>query len=868
MRNTNVNNMHLAQARGAASGPPLLGIFSRHRHPLQGFRAFMKMIRDACRNRIAVKSVTRLEMEISSCQKETTSIKYARLVSVKKHFSAISRAHSLRFGHPLTKRTASASRLKRLVKFITALLREGPKILSAFSHEARSHSLLLNTNTSSARKEFLASTVGRSVWWKVSNELLNTSVQKVRSIWQTKASLNRKEQHFRRLKEYITNVLPVTKLTDAELSRWPLPNDHAVLEKSRRQGGNAAHLMEMANQDRIIDFDEIHALLDPDPTLSQVVKGEVGVMDVLPPHIFQHLTGEPEVLVPVGEDIRLRYTGSRDPTPLRPMPLVEKGGKVRVVTLHPADEIHCARRLTNLWLSRLEKFAVTRQMLKNIPVELEPESRRGQKAQIYSADLSSATDYFDHELATHVGITLCEALGQDDLDVETVKRLFGPHFVRPLLPEGKEGDGMWPKLSGDNLEIPTTRGIHMGLGPTWVILSLVNSYAAWYAGAGRKTYSVCGDDLVGYWSRSVANKYEACLEDLGLVVNKSKSFFGRRGVFCERIVELVDDGRVAHAKDVGHLSAITAAKLVAGQSSNRFSVAAALKDNTIQRDLSNQVRQHLIPRGTGPGRVEHGGNGFGTLTTGGLALLIQEGKPNLSITEDISAAAVIKKLKHEATPGHERITDPILLSDAIVYAKAASQQVRYLKTLPTVTRPIDDKTWTKRNQRRKRMDSMSLSQVADLAQKSALSAKDKKIVNHIMSKHCRLKSKCKMRRLSAILSRPPAERLIARSRLIELLKEDLQIDWSKYVREREVTTHHATPPPEGGNASHAHNAVAIAGEESSSSGPLSGWHTSPGMLDSETSSDEKPEETYDAEKMSRLFVLPKPTSDHSERKAL
>jgi len=618
------------------------------------------------------------------------------------------------------------------VKFITALLREGPKILSAFSHEARSHSLLLNTNWKSARNEFLASTVGRSVWWKVSDELLDTSVQKVKSIWMTKAVLKRREEHFRGLKEYITNVLPTSKFSDEELARWPLPNDHSVLEKSRRQGGNASHLMEVANWDRAIDFDALHALMDAPVEMTDVVSGDwMGVNDVLPPHMFQHLTQPTEVVVPDGDTVRERYVYCRDPTPLRPLPLVEKGGKVRVVTLHPGDEIHCARRLTSLWLSRLKNFAVTRQMMKNLPVVLEPECRRGQKPQIYSADLSSATDYFDHDLAIHVGITLCEALGQGEEDKESIHRLFGPHTVLPqkggTFAEASEDataeSGTGTNRSGDDREMPTTRGIHMGLGPTWVILSLVNSYAAWYADAGRKTYSVCGDDLVGYWSKSVTKKYEACLEDLGLVVNKSKSFFGRRGVFCERIVELAADEQTAHVTDVGHLSAITAAKLVAGQSSNRFSVAANLKNNQVQTDLSDQVRQHLIPRGTGPGRVEHGGNGFGHLTIGGLALCVTEGKPSLSITEDKISTTIIKKLKHEATPGHERILDPILLSDAIIHVKAASQQVRYLKTEPTVTRPISNKEWGQRNHRRKRMDSMTLVQVAELAQKSALSAR-------------------------------------------------------------------------------------------------------------------------------------------------
>jgi hypothetical protein len=326
----------------------------------------------------------------------------------------------------------------------------------------------------------------------------------------------------------------------------------------------------------------------------------------------------------------------------------------------------------------------------------------------------------------------------------------------------------------------------MGLGPTWIILSLVNSYAAWSAGAKRETYAVCGDDLVGYWSRPIATRYETCLEELGLVVNKTKSFFGKRGVFCERIVEQVN-GK-AEAQDVGHLSAITAAKLIARQSENCFSVAENLRKNTFLPEVSDQVRRHLIPRGTGPGRVEHGGSGFGQLSMGGLALLVKKGKVNHTISEDKNTVVLLKELREASKAGHEKVEDPIKLSDALIAVKAASQTSCYLRNEKILTRPITRKEWVSRDRQRRKLDGLSLESLAKLVQNSSLSSKDKKAVRHILSKSCHLKSKKKVARLTNILSRPTAERLVPRAAVAALITKHLKMDWSEYLRQRSSDT--------------------------------------------------------------------------------
>jgi len=335
-------------------------------------------------------------------------------------------------------------------------------------------------------------------------------------------------------------------------------------------------------------------------------------------------------------------------------------------------------------------------------------------------------------------------------------------------------------------QTPTTRGIHMGLGPTWVILSLINSYSAWKAGAGRTSYSVCGDDLIGFWARPIADRYEATLEELGLVVNKTKSFFGRRGVFCERIVEQDSRGTRADAHDVGHLSAITAAKLIARQTDNQFAVAANLKDNTVQKDLSDQVRKYLIPSKTGPGRVEHGGNGFGRLSRGKMALLVKEGAPNLAVSRDESTSALLKELKATAVQGHVKREDPMTMSDAVIAIKSASQTCHYLRNEKLETLPISKRSWIQRDRRSKSLDKITDDHFRELIRNSQLNSKNKKCALHILSKNCHLKSIDKHRRLESILSRSVSEQLVERSSVINLIQKHLSIDWSEYVKKKKV----------------------------------------------------------------------------------
>jgi len=198
-------------------------------------------------------------------------------------------------------------------------------------------------------------------------------------------------------------------------------------------------------------------------------------------------------------------------------------------------------------------------MLKGRTITLSRSKGKGnpRKALLYSADLSAATDYIPHELGRRLGKWLNSKVFTDSENRsrwdDAVELLLGPHSV--VNGQGSFG-GIFepavrraePKFSNtldsyrDALEssklLETSRGLHMGLGPSWVILSLINLAAAWIAAPEhRNSAAVCGDDLIALWTPEEVQKYESTLTALGLVVNRSKSFYGPRGVFCEQIVE-------------------------------------------------------------------------------------------------------------------------------------------------------------------------------------------------------------------------------------------------------------------------------------------------------------------------------------------
>jgi hypothetical protein len=318
-----------------------------------------------------------------------------------------------------------------------------------------------------------------------------------------------------------------------------------------------------------------------------------------------------------------------------------------------------------------------------------------------------------------------------------------------------------------------------------VILSLLNGFAAWNAGALKEEYHVCGDDLVACWKRQTIHRYESNLEMLGLVVNKAKAFVGRRGVFCEMIVKPVTKG-LWRAYNVGHLSEITGAKVRNHFTKNAFAVADHLRDVTILKPICDRVRRRLIPRTRAPGRVRNGGNGFGSLTNAGL-LRVLRGKPNLTIVPKSNEKLLL--LRHKV-----RTPQDVTLEDAIILYGAANQLNRNLVGKEAPTRPINKKEFRKLSIKDDRP--LPQSQLVKGVLDSSLSRKNKKVAMHLLKTSAEPLSLKARRRLENIVSRPPREEFVSRLDLETLIRAEFNLEFGKRIawslfKERPK----ATPPP-------------------------------------------------------------------------
>jgi hypothetical protein len=203
--------------------------------------------------------------------------------------------------------------------------------------------------------------------------------------------------------------------------------------------------------------------------------------------------------------------------------------------------------------------------------------------------------------------------------------------------DDEEDPYLWTDVAGSFES--TKRGIHMGLGPSWIVLSLLNIAAGMYASDDIGSFRVCGDDLIAIWTPTEVDKYEWFLTQLGMRINTSKSFYGEQGVFCELLICRTGE-RTAESRDCGHIAEAAGSKEKAQKSHHPLEVAHALRSyKCTSRPLLNLAR--VTRRRIGSrysklsGPLNTGGNGFGSpvrqvlfvLTHGAVSFCQQKPKP-------------------------------------------------------------------------------------------------------------------------------------------------------------------------------------------------------------------------------------------------
>lgn len=289
---------------------------------------------------------------------------------------------------------------------------------------------------------------------------------------------------------------------------------------------------------------------------------------------------------------------------VKAIPLPERGGKVRVASLHNATSVHTARILVSQWLPVLKRMKVSKAKLTNKEVSLST-TREG--TSLFSADMSAATDWITHDAAQTFWRGMCRISNSSKRVEDLGLTLLGPQ-----------------KLNGEE----TRRGVHMGLGLSWCILSLMNDWAAWAAGAQSSDHAVCGDDLIGLWTPETRDLYQENLGELGIKMNKEKSFVGRYGVFCEDIIVLSEDGM--HARSHSEISISQASGCRSSQRAdfnNDLSILEYLNrvSNAKLTRFAKQTCNRLRVWKTPPGPLHVGGSGTGTPSKDLLAGFVLEG---------------------------------------------------------------------------------------------------------------------------------------------------------------------------------------------------------------------------------------------------
>jgi hypothetical protein len=260
-------------------------------------------------------------------------------------------------------------------------------------------------------------------------------------------------------------------------------------------------------------------------------------------------------------------------TPVQPGSSPEMKNKIRVFSLHPADEVQVARGLTGRWLRRLKRVGIVRDSLKGDIIQLRTVLGATEEDEplLKSTDLAAATDWLQHNVAQHTWQVMNEVVEDPSADLQAGHHILGPHRLH--LP-GHAAHGQI-----------TRRGVHMGLGLGWPVLCILNGWAAWRAQCKRHSTAVCGDDAVILEVPRKLVEAGAWLEAARLRINHSKEFVGEAGVFCEDLIKISDrtvgeDGQAiftAGSVQLLRIAEATGAKNLAGFTQDRAGTAEGLR---------------------------------------------------------------------------------------------------------------------------------------------------------------------------------------------------------------------------------------------------------------------------------------------------
>jgi hypothetical protein len=326
---------------------------------------------------------------------------------------------------------------------------------------------------------------------------------------------------------------------------YPLPSGNACIGSTTKEGGTARALnswMKQVRMEKMFFFDDPDIRLrppspprdpknpwaEPEERLKKTLEAnitwstkarieKVGFVDFI-----DDLTSDPDV-EEIAKECLKHCAELPHPPRIKVGSVVELGGKIRGISLHPPQVTHAARCLGNRMIASVKRKSTVREPLLNKPFTLTGKAG----ARLVSADLSKATDYFQHEMSWAIVLGCAHGQGWSEVEIDAAEKIYGPQ-----------------ELENGNV---TRVGTHMGLAGTWAILNVANAFAAWKASTDSRSHKQCGDDLIGLFTPEQEQVYRDVLtNDLKLKYNMRKSYVGNAGRFCENHVRITlhDDQQV------------------------------------------------------------------------------------------------------------------------------------------------------------------------------------------------------------------------------------------------------------------------------------------------------------------------------------
>jgi len=205
---------------------------------------------------------------------------------------------------------------------------------------------------------------------------------------------------------------------------------------------------------------------------------------------------------------------------------IQEDGKIRCPTKHSSETVWVARTLNQSILPIVKTIGVTRDTLAGRKIRLKNTSGNIKNLYMFSADFTKSTDEIGIDTAKFIMRCYIKHLGLKPIMSDLVDYIFRPYYIRSINNK--------PITSANLPEVKC--GALMGLGPSWTVLCTLNAFCARHT--NKESYSVCGDDLAGLWSKREINRYKSEVRECGLVLNDTKSFISpSHGVFCEKLMK-------------------------------------------------------------------------------------------------------------------------------------------------------------------------------------------------------------------------------------------------------------------------------------------------------------------------------------------